>query len=173
MAIPGLPGLLQHYAAYQTIEIPSERRARQRAAQYSVVSSQSAQQSVMLSVVGDVKHAFYNALRRREEIGHAQENLLLVEDLRRRVEVSVNVGEEGRLELTRAEAELGRARFAVTSAQLEFANAIALLRVAIAGDGDAQLDPQGEFEGRITLPPLKQLREHVMQIHPRLSRVAG
>jgi cobalt-zinc-cadmium efflux system outer membrane protein len=169
VSIPGIPGLLQHYAAYQAIEIPSERRARQRVAQFSVASSRSAQQSVMLSVVGDVKHAFYNALRRREEIGHAQENLQLVEDLRRRVEVSVNVGEEGRLELTRAEAELGRARFAVTSAQLEFANAITLLRVAIAADGDADLDPQGEFEGRITLPPLKQLRDHMMQIHPALA----
>jgi cobalt-zinc-cadmium efflux system outer membrane protein len=169
VSIPGIPGQLQHYAAYQTIEIPSERRARQRAAQFSVASSRSAQQSVMLSVVGDVKHAFYNALRRREEIGHAQENLQLVEDLRRRVEVSVNVGEEGRLELTRAEAELGRARFAVTSAELEFANAITLLRVAIAADGDANLDPQGEFEGRITLPPLKQLRDRMMQTHPVLA----
>jgi cobalt-zinc-cadmium efflux system outer membrane protein len=85
------------------------------------------------------------------------------------VEVSVNVGEEGRLELTRAEAELGRARFAVTSAQLEFANAIALLRVTIAGAGDADLDPQGEFEARIALPPLKQLRDHVLETHPVLA----
>ena len=169
VAIPGLPGLLQHYAGYQTIEIPSERHARQRAAQFSVASSRSAEQSVALSVVGDTKHAFYNALRRREEIDHAQENLQLVEDLRRRVEVSVNVGEEGRLELTRAEAELGRARFAVTSAQLEYANAIALLRVTIAGDGDADLDPQGEFEPRISLPPLKQLRDHVLETHPVLA----
>jgi cobalt-zinc-cadmium efflux system outer membrane protein len=122
-----------------------------------------------LSVVGDTKHAFYNALRRREEIDHARENLQLVEDLRRRVEVSVNVGEEGRLELTRAEAELGRARFAVTSAQLEYANSIALLRVTIAGAGDADLDPQGEFETRISLPPLKQLRDHVLETHPVLA----
>ena len=65
-----------------------------------------------------------------------------MEDLRRRVEVSVNVGEEGRLNLTRAEAELGRAQFSVSSAQLEYANAIALLRVTIAGSLDANLDPQ-------------------------------
>ena len=95
VATPGIPGLLQHYAAYQTIEIPSERRARQRAAQSAVASSRSAEQAVMFSVVADTKHAFYNALRRREEIDHAQENLQLVQDLRRRVEVSVNVGEEG------------------------------------------------------------------------------
>ena len=32
VAVPGLPGLLQHYAVYQTMEIPSERNARQRVA---------------------------------------------------------------------------------------------------------------------------------------------
>jgi outer membrane protein, heavy metal efflux system len=170
VAIPGLPGLLQHYAAYQAIEIPAERKARQRVAQSGIASSRSNEHAVELSVVGDTKHAFYNALRRRKEIEHAQENLQLVQDLRRRVEVEVNVGEEGRLELTRAEAELGRAQFAVTSAQLEYVNAIALLRVIIAAGVDANLDPQGEFEPRIPLPPIKQLRERVLTAHPLLAR---
>ncbi len=170
VATPGIPGLLQHYAAYQTIEIPVERHTRQRAAQSGIASSRFGEQAVTLSVVADTKHAFYNALRRREEIEHARENLQLVQDLRRRVEVSVNVGEEGRLELTRAEAELGRAQFSVSSAQLEYANAIALLRVTIAGSLDANLDPQGEFEPRISLPPLKQLREQIMQKHPVIAQ---
>jgi outer membrane protein, heavy metal efflux system len=170
VAIPGLPGVLQHYGAYQPIEIPVERHTRQRAAQSGIASSRFAQQAVGLSVIADTKHAFYNALRRREEIEHARENLQLVQDLRRRVEVSVNVGEEGRLELTRAEAELGRAQFSVSSAQLEYANAIALLRVTIAGSLDANLDPQGEFEPRISLPPLNQLRELVMQQHPVIAQ---
>jgi cobalt-zinc-cadmium efflux system outer membrane protein len=170
IATPGIPGYLQHYAGYQPIEIPAERRARQRVAQSAIESSREAQQAVTLSVVADTKHAFYNALRRREEIEHARENLQLVQDLHRRVEVEVNVGEEGRLELTRAEAELGRARFAVSSAQLEYANAIALLRATVAGSVDANLEPRGEFEPRISLPPLKQLREQVLRTHPVLEQ---
>jgi cobalt-zinc-cadmium efflux system outer membrane protein len=170
IATPGIPGLLQHYAGYQPIEVPAERHARQRVAQSAIESSRDAQQAVTLSVIADTKHAFYNALRRREEIEHANENLQLVEDLHRRVEVEVNVGEEGRLELTRAEAELGRARFAVSSAQLEYANAIALLRVTVAASLDANLDPRGEFEPRISLPPLKQLREQVLRTHPTLEQ---
>jgi cobalt-zinc-cadmium efflux system outer membrane protein len=170
VAIPGLPGLLQHYAAYQPIEIPAERRARQRAANAAIDSSRAAQETVGLSVIGDTKHAFYNALRRREEVEHAQENLQLVEDLHRRVEVQVNVGEVGRLELTRAEAELGRAHFAVTSAQLDLANAIALLRVTIAGDANIDLDPRGGFENRVFLPPIKTLREQVLRTHPLLAQ---
>jgi outer membrane protein, heavy metal efflux system len=170
VAIPGLPGLLQHYAAYQTIEIPSERRARQQAAQFAIASSKLSAQAVTLSVVSQVKHAFYNALRQREEIRHSEENLQLVQDLRRRVQVEVDVGEKGGLELTRAEAELARARFTVRSGQLEYANSIALLRAAIAAAADANLDPQGEFEPRMPLPPLKSVREQVLRTHPALAQ---
>lgn len=167
---PGVPGLLQHYAAYQTIEIPAERAARREIAASAVTSSRFGQQGLLLSVVADVKKAFYTVLRRREEVSHTQENLQLVEDLRRRVAVEVNVGEKGRLELTRAEAELARARFAVRSAQLELANSIALLRVAIAAPADAHLQPLGELESRQTLLSLPELRERVFATHPSLAQ---
>ena len=170
IATPGVPGLLQHYAAYQTVEIPSERAARREVARSAVLSSRFGHQGLLLSVVAEVKQAFYTVLRRREEVSHTQENLQLVEDLRRRVAVEVDVGEKGRLELTRAEAELARARFAVRSAQLELANSIALLRVSIAAPADASLDPIGTLEARIKLPPLTELRERVYATHPALAQ---
>jgi cobalt-zinc-cadmium efflux system outer membrane protein len=169
VANPGTPGLLQHYALLQPIEILTERRARKRAAQFAISSSESAEQVIGLSVVADAKHAFYTVLRQREEIQHAQENLQLVEDLRRRVEVEVRTGEKGRLELTRAEAELARARFQVRSAELQYANAIANLRVTIAAPPDANIDPQGDFEPRTTLPALEQLRTKVLDTHPLIA----
>lgn len=46
VSIPGLPGLLQHYGASQTIEIPSERRARQQAAKFAIASSTSSAQAL-------------------------------------------------------------------------------------------------------------------------------
>ncbi|MDE1177135.1 MAG: TolC family protein [Edaphobacter sp.] len=167
---PGVPGLLQHYGGSQTIEIPSERRARQRVAQYEIASSRAAQTATAITVVADVKHAFYDALRRREEISHAKENLQLVQDLRRRVEVEVRVGEKGRLELTRAEAELARAQFAVRSAQIEYNNAIAMLRVTIAAPADVNLEPRGDLESRISLLPVDQLRQNVLNAHPAIAQ---
>ncbi len=169
VANPGTPGLLQHYAASQTIEIPTERRARKKAARFGIEGSRAGEQTVGLTVVADAKQAFYNALRQREEIQHSEENLQLVEDLRRRVEVEVRTGEKGRLELTRAEAELARARFQVRSAELEYANAIANLRVTIAAPADANLDPQGDFEPRTLLLPLEDLRKQVLDTHPLIA----
>ena len=170
IATPGVPGLLQHYAAYQTIEIPPERHARQRAADTAVTGSEFAQSAIMLSVTADAKRAFYDALRRRAEISYAQENLQLVQDLQRRVTVEVSVGEKGRLELTRAQAELARAEFTLRSAQLEYANAIALLRLTIAAPAEANLDPRGTLEPRIILNPLEQLREEVLRTHPAVAQ---
>jgi outer membrane protein, heavy metal efflux system len=170
IATPGVPGLLQHYAAYQTIEIPAERHSRQRTADAAVTSSQFGQSAIMLSVTADAKRAFYNVLRRRVEISHAQENLQLVQDLQRRVTVEVNVGEKGRLELTRAQAELARAEFTLRSARLEYANAIALLRLTIAAPAEANLDPRGTLESSIVLPPLEQLRAEVLRTHPAVAQ---
>ncbi|WP_260706683.1 TolC family protein [Edaphobacter flagellatus] len=170
IATPGVPGLLQHYAASQTLEVPSERRLRRSVAESMATSARYGQQAIALSVTADVKHAFYNALRREEEIRYAQDNLQLVDDLRHRVEVEVNVGEKGRLELTRAEAELARARFAVRSAQIEYANAIALLRAAIAAPPETNLDLTGHLAPRISLPPLQQVREQILRQHPAISQ---
>jgi len=170
IATPGVPGLLQHYAAYQPIEIPKERSARKRAAMLSSEASEYALQGVRLDVVARTKHAFYEALQRREEIEHQRENLRLVEDLHRRVTVEVNVGEKGGLELTRASAELARARFAVTNAQLEYSQSIARLRQTIGADADTPLDPQGSLEARTVLPALAVMRTSVLERHPALKQ---
>lgn len=167
---PGVPGVLQHYSVSQTMEIPSERHARKRVANLAHVSSEFALANERLAVVANVKQAFYEVLRRKEEIVYAQENLSLVEDLRRRVEVEVRVGEKGRLELTRAEAELARANFILRSAQIELANSIAVLRVAIAAPADKELDPQGSLEPAIQLQPLPDLREAVLNNHPVMEQ---
>ena len=170
VATPGVPGLLTHYAAYQTVEVPSERRARVRAADLAGVSTKFGEASVELSVVGNAKRAFYEVLQRREAIAQQAENFTLVQDLRRRVEVEVRVGEKGRLELTRAEAELARARFAVRSARLEYARSIANLRAAIAAAPETNLDPEGSLEPVLRLGPLAELRETVLRTHPALEQ---
>lgn len=170
IATPGVPGLLQHYGGTQTVEIPAERRVRQQVAQYGIVSSQAAKRGTTIAVVADVKHAFYNALQQQHEIEHAQENLQLVEDLLRRVEVEVKVGEKGRLELTRAQAELARAQFAVRSARIEYTNAIALLRVTIAAPASDNIEPRGSLNERITLEPIETMRGRVLNTHPAVEQ---
>ncbi|MEZ2346678.1 TolC family protein [Terriglobus sp. RCC_193] len=172
IATPGVPGLLQHYAGSQTIEIPSERSARKRVAEHASEASHWAGQGVLRSVDADTRHAFYEALHRREGAANAMESLQLVNDLHRRVTVEVNAGEKGKLELTRATAELARAQFAVTSAQLEYAQAIANLRAVIAAPAEVNLNPQGSLEPRLALPSFADLRRDIFRSHPALLQSA-
>jgi cobalt-zinc-cadmium efflux system outer membrane protein len=166
---PGVPGLLQHYAGYQTIEMPHERATRREVADLGRTAQSYDRDSERLSVTSSVKHAFYDALRWKHEVEHARQNLALVQDLRNRVEVEVRVGEKGRLELTRAEAELARANFGVRSAQINLVNAIASLRAVIAAAPDVPIDPRGELDPPVRLGPLEELRAIVLRNHPVIA----
>jgi cobalt-zinc-cadmium efflux system outer membrane protein len=166
---PGVPGLLQHYSASQTIEIPSERRARIQAAQLGYTADQHLLAGVRLSVTANVKRAFYDVIRRKEQLANAKDNLALVEDLRRRVGVEVSVGEKGKLELTRAEAELARARAVVNSAEMELAAARAVLKAVTGLAATENPDADGALGNQAQLAPLDELRRQVIATHPALA----
>jgi outer membrane protein, heavy metal efflux system len=97
---------------------------------------------------------------------HSEQNLRLVADLRNRTEVQFNVGEIGKLELTRAEAEVTRAQAMVRSAQLEYVSAMSALRASIGAPLDANVQLRGDLDSTIQLPPLADLRPAVLSQHP-------
>lgn len=167
---PGVPGILQHYGVGQTLELPSIRRTRIAVAKLAGQSSELGRAAVRLEVRSAVKHAFLESLRRREEIEHAQENLRLLQDLRRRISVQVNVGEAAKLELTRADAEIATAQNEVKSAQLLYNNAIFALRAAVSAPLPDHIDPRGDFTGAVSLPPLTEIRPPVLQGHPIITQ---
>jgi cobalt-zinc-cadmium efflux system outer membrane protein len=166
---PGVPGGTWRYAASQTVEIPRERRTRLKTAQLDLIGNGFRRSGVQLSVEADVKHAFFDVIRRKQQLAHAKDNLALVEDLRRRVRLEVEVGEKGKLELTRAEAEMARAQAAVRNADVQLANARALLKVAIGVSSDDLFDAQGTLSSAVTIAPLSELRPLVLLHHPALS----
>lgn len=169
IATPGVPGALLHYSAGQTIEIPSERHNRIRASQLNHAGTQFRLEGVRLSLAADVKRAFYDVIRRRQQLAEANDNLTLVDDLRRRVRLEVEVGEKGKLELTRAEAEYARAHVAVRSAEVQLANANAILKAVIGSFSDETFDVQGSLGEGVHIEPLNEMRKQVLATHPALS----
>lgn len=168
--MPGAPGLLQHYSATQQIELPSVRSARIQTATIGRESSEFSLADVRLSVRAAVKQAFYQLLRRKGEIQLYEENLKLVEDLRRRIQVQVDVGEAARLELTRAEAEVATARTYARSAQLRLISALAALRAAMNSPIPPNIEPKGSLDPPLTLPSLDSLKTEVLNNHPALAQ---
>jgi cobalt-zinc-cadmium efflux system outer membrane protein len=169
IATPGVPGALLHYSASQAIEIPRERTTRIHASQLDISGNTHRAAGIRLSVIAGVKRAFYDVVRRKQQLANAQENLTLVEDLRRRVRLEVEVGEKGKLELTRAEAEYSRARVAVRSAEVQLANARAILKAFIGSRSEEATDVEGMLDGAVPLQPLGELRRQILTDHPAIS----
>ena len=171
IATPGVPGATLHYSASQLFEIPRERQKRIQASQLGLISNKYRSAGIQLSLNAYVKRAFYDVIRRKEQLANAESNLTLVEDLRRRVRLEVEVGEKGKLELTRAEAETARALAAVRSADIELAKARAILKAAIGSPSEELFDAQGSLGDSVKIDSLSNLRQQVLANHPALSEI--
>lgn len=170
--IPGaVAGSDFFYSFSQPLELGQLRPARLRLAELGVESSRFFFAETRLFVLGAVRRAFYEVLRRRSEIALARENLQPVEDLRRRVEIRVRLGEAGTIELNRAEAEAATARTLANSAQLQLITAMSQFQAALG----APLAPDVELEDASALPaqlpPLDELRNEALERHPTLALV--
>jgi cobalt-zinc-cadmium efflux system outer membrane protein len=166
-------GLLQHWGYSQLIELPKIRRTRIELAQIGQEATERALDETRLVVRGAVKQIFYQALRRRGEVELAEEALKLVQDLRQRVAVQVEVGEAGQLELTRAEAEVAQAQTFLRSAQLREVTALAELRAVVSGPLPENIMPQGQLDPAIILPPMDELQQLMYSRHPAMARAGS
>lgn len=100
-------GFVRSFVFSQPLELGTLRPRRTELAERGRDSSEYALLGTRLAVLTAVRRNFYQALRRRNEFTILPENVRLVEEFRKRIQVRVEVGEAGRLELYRAEAEEG------------------------------------------------------------------
>jgi outer membrane protein, heavy metal efflux system len=168
--VPGnVTGLVSTFSFSQPLELGPLRQSRSNLAKSVVESSQEARRAVRLAVLVNVRRSFFEVLRRNAEISIYKETLALVEDLRKRIEVRVQVGEAGRLELIRAEAEVATARTQSNSAQLLLVSAFAQFRAALGVPIDPNTKLTGTLDLPITLPPLAEIERQTLSSHPSLA----
>jgi cobalt-zinc-cadmium efflux system outer membrane protein len=116
IAYPGnISGMVHSYSFTQALELGPLRPARREFALRGRESSERALAEIRLAVLSAVRRSFFEALRKQAEIEILSDNLRLVEELRKRIQVRVEVGEAGRLELIRADAEVTTSRTAVNT----------------------------------------------------------
>lgn len=157
------------YVVSQPLEVGALRPSRIQLAERGRESSDHFLAEVRLGVLSHVRRTFYQVLRRLGEVRIAAENLRLVQDLRNRIQVRVDVGEVGRLELVRAEAEVASAQTLASSAQLQQVTAVAQFRAAVGGPLEPQLEFDGDIDQQVVLPPIDALRQQAVARHPALA----
>lgn len=157
------------YVVEQPLELGALRPSRIRLAERGKESSEHLLGEVRLGVLAHVRRTFFHVLRRLGEVRIAAENLKLVQDLRNRIQVRVDVGEVGRLELVRADAEVASAQTLAAGAQLQQVTAVAQFRAAVGGGLEPSLEFQGDLDQPVPLPSLEQIRQEAVANHPALS----
>lgn len=171
---PGPPGTpvngVPLYEVVQPLELGALRPTRIQVAERGREASRHQLEEIRLAVLSNVRRTFFQVLRRDGEARLAVENLTLVEDLRNRIRVRVEVGEVGRLELVRAEAEVAAARALASSAQLQQVTALAQFRAAVGGAAGATLRLEGSLDTQVALPAVEALRQEALTQHPALLR---
>lgn len=163
-----VPGMLNGFSFNQPIELPNLRKTRINAAEINRQSMEYTVRETRLEVLGNVRQAYLEVLRRRSERDAAKENLALLEDLRRRIQAQVSVGEAARLELVRSDAELASARIQVQSAELRRTIAMSGLYAAI-GTPLGNVELVAPPDRPLILPPLEELRSQAVVSHPSVA----
>lgn len=154
----------------QPLDLPSVRAPRIRAAEAGLDGSRFALLESRLALRAAVKLAYYEVVRRQAEVDLAAETQRLLEDIRRRIAVRVDVGEAPRLELTRADAEARSAANATTSARLRVTESRAQLLALIGLPATGMGEVVGTLDPPPPLPPLEALSGEVLERYPSLAQ---
>ncbi|WP_124949736.1 TolC family protein [Sulfuriferula thiophila] len=117
----------------QRLDLPNVRNARERVAQSGVALAASEKVIVTSELRSRIKLAYFNVLRRQEELKAARENDTLIQEIFNRVKVRVSSGEAPRYELIKAETERLNVQRARQAAELRVDQAKAALSREVGG----------------------------------------
>lgn len=153
----------------QPVELPGLRNARERAAQAGVTSGSAQLEDARNNLYAQVKLAFFEVLRRQEEVVLAAENYALLLQIRNRVKLRVEVGESPRYELVKSEAESLTAENSAKTAELRVIQAKDRLRALTGAPLADQFEIAHVMLAPIELPALNKLRGELLENQPLLK----
>jgi cobalt-zinc-cadmium efflux system outer membrane protein len=157
----------------QQLDLPSVREPRIRAAEAALEAGELGLAEFRLVLRTAVRQSFYEVLRRKAELDLAQENQRVLEDIRNRIRVRVDVGEAPRLELTRAEAEAQVAANQAVSARLNVTRALGQLRATIGAPLPSGVEVSGALPPSPSVPDIAVLRQEMLARYPALAQASA
>jgi cobalt-zinc-cadmium efflux system outer membrane protein len=150
----------------QTIENPFLRSARIGSAEAGVDASRAGYDQVRADLAAQLRVRAYELLL-RQEIARMEGSVLhLMEEVRRRINVGVDVGETARFELVRAEAEVLNAASRKEAALLNAQRARVALMQFTAGGLRTDFEINASLFDPVNLPGLEELRQEVPAVNP-------
>ncbi|MPS49422.1 TolC family protein [Methylobacillus sp.] len=154
----------------QPLEYPWVRDARIAAAQSGTKVAEAGTELIRIELRSRVKNAFYDVIQRKAVLKLVEGDRNLLQQIRERVKLRVDVGEAPRYELIKADTEALAAERDYQSALVRVNEGKAYLRGLLGSSIPIEYDVEGELPMGYGLPSLEALRDQVVH-SPHLSRV--
>lgn len=155
----------------QAIENPFMRSARIDAASAGVEASRASLNQARADLAAQLRVRAFELLQRQEIARIEAEVFDLMDDVRRRIKLAVEVGETARFELIRADAEVLNAAGRKEATQLNAQRARVMLRQLTAGALKPDFELSATLRDPVQLPALELLREEVPAVNPEILRL--
>lgn len=155
----------------QPLEWPGMRAARQRAAAAALAGSQATLGEAHLSIVSDVKVAFYQLLLAQRDMELTTQALALAQDLYRGIKARVDAGQARPFEAIKANVEVQTVSNDVSRAQNTVLAARARLDALTAGGLGSDFSIEGDFESSQRMFNRRAMIASALEQHPMLQRL--
>ncbi len=155
----------------QPVEWLGKRQARQEAADAGVAGASAALEETRLTLLADVKVAFYSLLFAQRDAELAAQNVATVEEVLRTVKARVAAGEATSFDTMKAGVEVQKAHKEVARAQNALLVAKTRLNTLAAGSLGKQFSIQGDFQFPQPGLDLDRLTAQALEQHPTLRRL--
>ncbi|MEZ0231444.1 MAG: TolC family protein [Methylophilaceae bacterium] len=147
----------------QPLEFFDVRRARREIAESNIQVTGVGSELTRIELRARVKSAFYDVLQRQAVLKLVEGDRNLLQQIRERVKLRVDVGESPRYELIKADTEALAAERDYQAAIVRITEAKGYLRGLIGQSMPMDFDVQGELPLGNTLPSLDSLRQQIDQ----------
>ena len=157
-------------ALSQPLEFSDVRSARREIAESNVSVASLNAEINQVELRAKVKQAFYQVLQRQDALRLVEDDRNLLQQIRERVKLRVDIGESPRYELIKADTEALAAERDYQAALVRVAEAKAYLQGLVSPSLSSDYVLMGELPMKRNLPAIESLREQISQ-SPYLRQV--
>lgn len=156
----------------QPLEWTGKRQARQEAADAGLAGANAALEDARLSLLADVKIAFYHLLFGQRDVELSTQNVTNVEEVLRTVQARVTAGEATSFDSLKAGVEVQKAKKEVARANNALLVAKARLNTLTAGTLGKEFSVQGDFDRPKQSLNADGLPPQALEQHPAVRRLS-
>ena len=157
-------------ALTQPLDMPWKRSARIAVAEAGLAATTAAQQAFEADLLARLRVRYFELLRRQAELLNAREDVQLMEGVRSRIALRVELGEAPRFELIKSDAEALNAQKTALAAGFRVQQARSLLRQMVGAALPEDFSLSGSLRNVPALLPLEGLQQQLRDSSPDLAR---